>query len=88
MYGGSAAMLTYVRERYWLVYGRNTTCKFFYKCVKSFRPKPVTIQLITSDLPKQRVEPSSPYAICGIDFVGPFLLKVVYAETRRLTMVT
>jgi len=75
MHGGPAVMLAYVWERYWPVHGRNTARKIFYECVKCFRTKPTILQPITDDLPKQRVEPSHPFAICGIDFAGPFSIK-------------
>jgi len=28
------------------------------------------------DLPKQRIEPNRPFSVCGIDFAGPFAIKI------------
>jgi len=75
LHGGPAAMLSYVRERYWPIHGRNMARKIFYQCVKCFRTKPTIVQPIMGDLPRQRVEPQRPFAICGIDFAGPFSIK-------------
>jgi len=75
MHGGPAAMLAYVRERFWPIHGRNMAKKVFYECVSCFRTKPVTVQPIMGDLPKQRIEPSRSFSVCGIDFAGPFMIK-------------
>jgi len=75
MHGGPAAMLAYVRERFWPIHGRNMAKKVFYECVSCFRTKPVTVQPKMGDLPKQRIEPSRPFSVCGIDFAGPFMIK-------------
>ncbi|XP_025191141.1 uncharacterized protein LOC112591512 [Melanaphis sacchari] len=75
MHGGPAAMLSYVRERFWTIHGRNMARKIFYECVHCFRTKPVTVQPIMGNLPKQRIEPSRPFSVCGIDFAGPFMIK-------------
>lgn len=49
--------------------------KVFYECINCFKTKPVAVQPIMGDLPKQRIEPSRPFSVCGIDFAGPFSIK-------------
>jgi len=64
MHGGPAAILSYVRERFWPIHGRNMARKVFDECVSCFRTKPTTVQPIMGDLPKQRIEPSRPFSVC------------------------
>lgn len=75
MHGGPAAMLSYVRERFWPVHGRSMSRKVFYECIHCYKTKPVIVQPIMGNLPRQRIEPSRPFAVCGIDFAGPFMIK-------------
>jgi len=75
MHGGPMAMLAYVRERFWPVNGRNMAKRIFYECVKCFRTKPVVVQPIMGDLPKDRVTINRPFTVCGVDFAGPFSIK-------------
>jgi len=49
--------------------------KIFHECVSCFKTKPEIVQPIMGDLPRQRIEPSRPFSVCGIDFAGPFAIK-------------
>lgn len=75
MHGGPETMLAVVRERFWPVHGRNMAKKIFYECVKCFKTKPVVVQPIMGDFPRQRIETCRLFSICGVDFAGPFLIK-------------
>lgn len=51
MHGGPAAMLSYVRERFWPINGRNMARKVFHECVSCFKTKPATVQPIMGTYP-------------------------------------
>jgi hypothetical protein len=75
MHGGPQAVLASIRENYWPINGRNITRKVVQKCIVCFKQRPVIVQPIMGDLPKERVEPGRAFLKCGVDYAGPFLLK-------------
>lgn len=85
MHGGPAAMLSYVRERFWSIHGRSMTRKVFYEFIRCFKTNPVIVQPIMGNLPRQIIEPSRPFSLCGIDFAGPFMIK---SSLRRNAPIT
>jgi len=76
MHGGPAAMLSYARSM---------ARKVFYECIRCFKTKPIIVQPIMGNLPKQRIKPSRPFSVCGIDFDGPFMIK---SSLRRNALMT
>jgi len=43
MHGGLAAMVSYVRGRFWPIHGRSMDIKVFYECIHCFKTKPVIV---------------------------------------------
>lgn len=68
-------MLYHVRQRFWPIHGRNMARKTAFECVTCYRLKPIICQPIMGNLPKQRIEPSRPFAVSGIDYAGPMKIK-------------
>lgn len=52
-----------------------------HKCVKCFRVKAAVARQLMGSLPKERVTAQRPFQTVGIDFCGPFSIKV--ARIRR-----
>jgi len=67
MHSGPQAVLASIREDYWPINGRNITRNGVGKCVVYFKQRPVVVQPIMGDLPKERVEPSRHFIKCGVD---------------------
>ena len=40
-------------------------------------------QQIMADFPKDRVNEASPFTYCGVDLIGPFLMKERPSELKR-----
>jgi len=74
LHGGPQLMLAHVRQRFWPINGRNIARKVSSKCVRFLRLKPTIFQPIMGNLPKQRIEPSRPFSVCGVDFAGPLMI--------------
>lgn len=68
-------MLASVRLKYWPLNGQNITRMVVHQCVKCFKYRPIFVQHIMGDLPKEPVESSRAYSKAGIDFAGPFHVK-------------
>ncbi|XP_016657058.1 uncharacterized protein LOC107882735 [Acyrthosiphon pisum] len=85
MHGGPLAILALVRLYYWPLKARNIARATVHKCVTCFRQKPVFVEPIMGDLPRERIEPSRPFKISGIDFAGPLLIKDSLKKRASLT---
>ncbi|XP_008189981.1 uncharacterized protein LOC103311920 [Acyrthosiphon pisum] len=75
LHSGPQALVASIRQRYWSLKARNIARDTVHKCVTCFRLKPVIVQPIMGDLPRDRVTPSRPFSRCGIDFAGPIMIK-------------
>lgn len=73
--GSPQAVLSSVRSLYWPLNARSTIRKVIHECVLCFRQRPIMIQPIMIDLPRDRIEPARAFLKCGVDFAGPFMLK-------------
>ena len=60
---------------YWIIGCRSVVASVIDKCVqcKRFRGSLLTQKM--ADLPKDRVEPSKPFAYSAVDYFGPFYIK-------------
>lgn len=75
IHGGPQILLAHVRETFWPIGGRNLARATVRKCIKCFRFKPRTVQPIMGNLPSERVTPSAPFLVTGVDYAGPFLIR-------------
>lgn len=72
---GAQTLLASLRERFWPLAGKSTAKLVTRNCTKCFKFRPREYQYQMGDLPSSRVTPARPFATCGTDFAGPFLLK-------------
>ncbi|XP_035918786.1 uncharacterized protein LOC118517032 [Anopheles stephensi] len=75
MHAGPQFMLATIRQKFWLIGGRNLAKSVYHRCHTCFRNKPTLVKQAVADLPKSRVTPTRPFAVSGVDYCGPFLLK-------------
>ena len=81
-HSGVRDTLTTIRERFWILRGREVVKKLIRHCVvcrkyggKPFKPQP------TPDLPDFRVSSEPPFTHIALDFAGPFFIKSMF-ETK------
>ncbi|XP_055632364.1 uncharacterized protein LOC129772870 [Toxorhynchites rutilus septentrionalis] len=75
LHAGPQLMLATIRQKFWIIGGRNLVRRTYHQCHTCFRNKPVLVQQSIADLPATRVTPTKPFAICGIDYCGPVYIK-------------
>ncbi|XP_050431415.1 uncharacterized protein LOC126839984 [Adelges cooleyi] len=75
LHGGPQSMLAEMRRRYWPLRGRVMARSVAHKCVRCIRVKPTMLQPIMAPLPRDRVQCSRPFAISGVDFAGPLIIR-------------
>lgn len=76
LHAGMQTTLSSLRKFVWPLNGRNRVRHLIHKCVRCFRFSGETASQMMADLPKYRVSPYRPFLITGIDFAGPFSIKV------------
>ena len=76
LHGGIQLMLQTLRQKYWIIHSRQVVKKVIHQCVtcRKFRGATLTQQM--GSLPKQRVTPSRPFLASGVDYCGPFNIRV------------
>ncbi|XP_065093593.1 uncharacterized protein LOC135714204 [Ochlerotatus camptorhynchus] len=75
LHAGPHLLLATLRQKFWILGGRNLSKSVFHHCHTCFRSKPTLVQQSTADLPASRVSPTRPFFICGVDYCGPFFIK-------------
>ncbi|XP_065088848.1 uncharacterized protein LOC135710257 [Ochlerotatus camptorhynchus] len=75
LHAGPQLLLATLRQKFWILGGRNLIKSVFHQCHTCFRSKPTLVQQSTADLPVSRVSPTRPFSVCGIDYCGPFYIK-------------
>jgi hypothetical protein len=74
--------LSELRTEFWIVRGRQTIKRVLHKCLPCKILNNPRGRQIEAPLPADRVRPSRPFAVTGVDFAGPLYVKVG-KETQR-----
>ncbi|XP_025192629.1 uncharacterized protein LOC112592689, partial [Melanaphis sacchari] len=72
---GPQALLAEVRRRYWPLRSRVMARSVVSRCVKCIRAKPTFNAPLMASLPKERVQIMRPFAVTGVDFAGPIIIR-------------
>lgn len=80
LHAGPQLMLATLRQKYWILGARDLIRNTYHRCITCFKKKPSFITQPIADLPSNRVQPTRPFAISGVDYCGPFFVKF---NTRR-----
>ncbi|XP_065092852.1 uncharacterized protein LOC135713638 [Ochlerotatus camptorhynchus] len=75
LHAGPQLMMCTIRQKFWILGGRNLLRQVYHQCHTCFRRKPTLVQQSTADLPTSRVTPSRPFSVSGVDYCGPIYLK-------------
>ncbi|GFX62289.1 pro-Pol polyprotein [Trichonephila clavipes] len=75
LHAGPHSLLYLVRQKFWPLNGRNNCRRIIHECVNCFKNKPITMNQIMANLPRDRVTPNYPFNVTGVDFAGPFFIK-------------
>ncbi|XP_039311874.1 uncharacterized protein LOC105204988 [Solenopsis invicta] len=72
---GIVTTLHLVRQKFWLLDGRNQVRKIIRSCARCFRFNAQVVEHKMGNLPIARVQEAIPFTNTGIDFCGPFYIK-------------
>ncbi|XP_048004785.1 uncharacterized protein LOC125240764 isoform X1 [Leguminivora glycinivorella] len=74
MHAGPQHLLYSIRERYWPIGGRGIARSISHQCVTCRRFGGRTVTPIMGNLPKQRLQPGSPFLEVNVDYAGPVMM--------------
>lgn len=75
-------MLRVLREKYWIIHGRNQVRSCVHRCIMCSRHREKPCVQKMGDLPRDRVLPSRPFSKTGVDYAGPFMVRAVAGRGR------
>ncbi|XP_063236126.1 uncharacterized protein LOC134538623 [Bacillus rossius redtenbacheri] len=70
-----------LREQFWILGDKDAITRLLRTCLRCFRQRPSFAQPKMGDLPAMRVQQIKPFAKSGVDYAGPFPIKL--ARLRR-----
>ena len=72
---GTNAIIANTRQFFWITKVRALARKTVATCIKCNRFNSRNMQQLMGDFPSERVNPSPPFSLVGIDFAGPFFYE-------------
>lgn len=84
LHGGAQLTTHRLRERYWIIGGRNEIRHIIHDCVSCKRHRSRTGKQRMAPLVKERVNESRPFTNIEIDYCGPFQLKRFEGKCRTM----
>lgn len=87
LHAGAQATLAALRQRFWIISGKSAVRQVLYYYHKCFRVNPKIVTPKMGVLPAQRVKPSRPFVVSGIDYAGPVLIRESRGRGKRLIKV-
>lgn len=76
LHGGIKLTLATLRQNYWVTNSRTAIRSIIHKCIKCHRYAAHCKEQIMSTLPAARVQQSKVFAHTGVDYAGPFNLRL------------
>ncbi|XP_011858773.1 PREDICTED: uncharacterized protein LOC105556299, partial [Vollenhovia emeryi] len=83
LHAGLQALLSILYGQYWILSARSTARKVLHRCITCYRLRPKHLQQIMGDLPSVRVQPSRAFLNVGVDYGGPFNIKISRNKTNK-----
>nr|XP_036227382.1 uncharacterized protein LOC118682524 [Bactrocera oleae] len=76
LHGGIQQMLQFLRQRFWLIGARAQIKSFIWTCTTCRRHLQILQRQQMASLPKERVLVAPPFSRSGLDYCGPFHVRV------------
>lgn len=83
LHAGVQTVLFTLRNKYWIIHGKNLVKKVVRQCVTCFKVNPKSVLQPMGNLPEVRLKPIRPFLNCGTDFAGPFMIKDGTLRSRK-----
>ncbi|XP_054713685.1 uncharacterized protein LOC129223143 [Uloborus diversus] len=84
---GAQGLLHFVRLQFWPINGKSTARKVVHNCNVCFKNSPSSPLQLMGELPSERVNPVAPFVNSGVDFCGPFQIRVSNLRKAKIVNV-
>ena len=74
-------------QGYWIISGSKAIQSYIRRCVFCRKSRRPVEEQKMADLPEDRVDPTPPFTLCGMDVFGPFMVKRARKEYKRYGLV-
>ncbi|XP_064621089.1 uncharacterized protein LOC135483944 [Lineus longissimus] len=81
LHTGPAQTLAFLRNKCWLIHGRQEVRRILHKCKACKDPEEIEQKM--APLPVERVSMSLPFTHIGLDYAGPLYVKMSRDETTK-----
>ncbi|XP_053956247.1 uncharacterized protein LOC128861894 [Anastrepha ludens] len=82
LHGGTQLTLQTLRCRFWIIHGRVAVRSLILKCVICRRNRGAVLTQQMASLPRHRVQAARPFIASGVDYCGPFNLRIGTKRSR------
>ncbi|XP_011858336.1 PREDICTED: uncharacterized protein LOC105555899 [Vollenhovia emeryi] len=76
-------LLAIIRTRYWPISGKGTIKRILHKCLTCYRFSALPLKQLMGSLPASRITPLPPFAKTGVDYAGPFTIRISRNKTDK-----
>ncbi|GFX79203.1 integrase catalytic domain-containing protein [Trichonephila clavipes] len=66
-----------IQEQYWIIGARDVIRHLIRKCIKCCKVRASITNQMMSDLPSSRISLAPTFMHCGVDYAGPFQIKII-----------
>ncbi|GFQ84374.1 uncharacterized protein TNCT_176491 [Trichonephila clavata] len=81
---GAKATLANIRTKFWIVNGRSKVKRVIKQCIKCLKVSAKGKNQMMPDLPSARVSIARVFNKVGLDFCGPFLIKLIPGRAKKV----
>lgn len=82
-HGGPTLTSSILQQHVWIPSGKRLVKSEFRSCMTCQRVRPRSAHQLMSDLSAERVNPSRPFTCTGLDYAGPFSLRLSKGRGQR-----
>lgn len=76
LHAGPKLVLSSLSQKLYLVSGIREVKKVVHRCIRCHRVKATVVKQLMGSLPKERITADRPFQTVGVDYCGPFNIKV------------
>ena len=84
LHAGPSFLMSHLNRKFHILGCRNLVRKITRTCPKCIRYRAKMSEQLQGSLPYQRTNPSRPFLVCGLDYAGPFHLKLYKGRCQRV----
>jgi hypothetical protein len=80
---GRNHVLSQLRQKFWITQGTAAVKRVIGRCFDCRRRHAPAMEQPMADLPEDRINPKSPFSSVGVDYFGPFLVRIGRRTEKR-----